>query len=130
MSIEGTPDGPGATPVRTPETEQAVDPIRQRIRDMVDLDVWLGPPYGQRHGDDWSIGGVQPRWPRVREPLPEPDGPIIGEYSIDFETGEISYTSFLQQTTDPTTDGVTINDDGTFTAPEAPDEIEPNATEQ
>lgn len=127
MSIEGTPDG---TNVEAPVVAQSVDPICQRIRDMVDMDVFLGPPYGQRHGDDWSIGGVQPRWPRVREPLPEPDGPIIGEYTIDFETGEIRYTSFLSQATAPEDDAVIINDDGTFTAPPAPPEPVPDTTKQ
>lgn len=127
MSIEGIPDGQNVVPGIVPEP---VDPVRQRIRDMVAMDVFLGPPYGQRHGDEWSIGGVQPRWPRVREPLPEPTGPVIGRYTINFETGEIEYESFLPKAEGPDDDAVIINDDGTFTAPPAPEKPEPDTTER
>jgi hypothetical protein len=97
MSIEGTPDGQEVvpeTPAVLPKTMRP--PWLERMLAADDLERFLGVPPGG-HRDPWSIGGVQPRWPEQREPPPDLDqGKVIGEYTINLETGAITdYVSHI-----------------------------------
>lgn len=78
-----------------PIENPAVEPMQtdaecrqQRIRDMINLDVFLN---GAPNRDPWSIGGVQPRWPDTsrllrRKPV---EGEVLNTIHVNHETGEI-----------------------------------------